>query len=865
MKLLSRILLAMALGAPLGAGLMAKDISVSGEIDQQAQKASQLFEEGHSVEARKIYESLLPLLRNRAPSSQLGYVLNGMSKVVAAGGNYKDAIQFAEQAANVYRQMGDAGGESHALNNKAIAELQSGTYAAARSDLEQALGLSRRAHDLENEVQVLNNLGSAYYFPGSYSEALKNYDVAMNLVDQNTQATWSDYWRQITSFNQATLFQRLGRYEKALQIYRQVEKSSKSLTPSDRAHLYANLGALYRRLGDPYKALDIYQAAQRLYSEQHDVGGELAVLKNTGIVYALDMEDLPRAKEIFGSSIELAERTRNRREEMKSHLYLGETLFRMHSSSDARMQFERCRALAGEIGASEEQWKSLYGLGRIEELSGSTTAAEADYREAIGIIEKTRSLLQLSALRLEFFADKREAYDAIIVLLLQKNDTAEAFSFLERSRARNFQDRLQTTSREPGNAFLTIEQARAAIAPETVLMEFWTSGDRVGLIWCTREGSGTVLKQLSQEEMTRIREFLDGMPNILSEPWQERTKVLDTLVPRDANFLHGVRHMVIVPDGWISYIPFDLVHAGPDPNSLLIEDYDISYMPTAALLRRPRPPERRLWFPWTRELSAFGDPTIGPAATTNPPAETENTGAQRLPFSEREILSIAKLIHGRGKVFLQQNDLKKFFLSPSGNNAFLLHVSTHASADGNSPENSRLLFSSETADLGPDYVFLRELYDLNLNGVRLATISACDTERGKIIRGEGVQAFSRALLSAGAASSLTTLWRVDDELTAEFMTQFYYLALNEHKPKAEALRMVKLKFLHSNPQLADPRLWAAFVLNGDGATPLPTVLSWPTLAVIVVVAAATMSLAVSVTLRRRSRIYRKERPSAVVT
>jgi CHAT domain-containing protein len=68
----------------------------------------------------------------------------------------------------------------------------------------------------------------------------------------------------------------------------------------------------------------------------------------------------------------------------------------------------------------------------------------------------------------------------------------------------------------------------------------------------------------------------------------------------------------------------------------------------------------------------------------------------------------------------------------------------------------------------PDYLFLRELYDLNLNGVRLATISACDTERGKIIRGEGVQAFSRALLSAGAASSLTTLWRVDDELTAEF-------------------------------------------------------------------------------------------------
>jgi hypothetical protein len=162
-------------------------------------------------------------------------------------------------------------------------------------------------------------------------------------------------------------------------------------------------------------------------------------------------------------------------------------------------------------------------------------------------------------------------------------------------------------------------------------------------------------------------------------------------------------------------------------------------------------------------------------------------------------------------------------------------------------------------------VFLRELYQLNPNRVRWATISACDTERGKIIRGEGVQAFSRALLSAGAASSLTTLWRVDDEPTAEFMKQFYYLALNEHKPKAEALRRVKLKFLHSDTGLADPGLWAAFVLNGDGATPLPTVLSWTELALIVTASFAAVLLAVVLILRSRSRVYRKQSSRAVVS
>ena len=41
----------------------------------------------------------------------------------------------------MYRQIGDVGGESHALNNKAIAELQNGSCPGARQDLEQELVL----------------------------------------------------------------------------------------------------------------------------------------------------------------------------------------------------------------------------------------------------------------------------------------------------------------------------------------------------------------------------------------------------------------------------------------------------------------------------------------------------------------------------------------------------------------------------------------------------------------------------------------------------------------------------------------------------------------------------------------------------
>jgi hypothetical protein len=75
---------------------------------------------------------------------------------------------------------------------------------------------------------------------------------------------------------------------------------------------------------------------------------------------------------------------------------------------------------------------------------------------------------------------------------------------------------------------------------------------------------------------------------------------------------------------------------------------------------------------------------------------------------------------------------------------------------------------------------------------------------------------------------VTTLWRVADEPARDFMAQLYF-ELNRGKPKAEALRLTKLRFLRSGTALRHPRYWAAFILTGDGLSPIPRVLSWSTL------------------------------------
>jgi hypothetical protein len=111
-----------------------------------------------------------------------------------------------------------------------------------------------------------------------------------------------------------------------------------------------------------------------------------------------------------------------------------------------------------------------------------------------------------------------------------------------------------------------------------------------------------------------------------------------------------------------------------------------------------------------------------------------------------------------------------------------------------------------------------------------------------LLRGEGVQSFSRAFLAAGARSTVTTLWRVPDAPTASFMKTFYH-HLQRGETRAEALRLAKLRFLGSGSTLSDPHYWAAFVLTGDGRHPIPRAIPWSVAtmwaaAVAVVIAAA---------------------------
>jgi CHAT domain-containing protein len=804
---------------------VAAGVSAQGTEDAKAEiaRATALRDKGALQQARSIYESLLPQLRAQPPGLELGETLIGLGQIATAEGHYENAISLALESAAIFHQLGSADGEARAYNDAGFAYMNAGNYPEAARNLEVALHLSDENRLTKTPVIALNNLGNVYYYEAKYSEAFRSYNNALERAGPYLTEPWAVYWKRITLLNLATLYQRIGNDQSALAMYKTIEQSAADASQAFLGHLYANVGVLYRHLGDPEKALDAYGKAEHAYAQQHDVDGELGVLKNTGIVLALNLGRFPQALNTFTKARELALKSNNKREAMQALLYRAQTLYQMERLAQAKEQFQAALNEAAALGTVEEQWKALYALGRIAEDEGQSGAAEVQYRNAIAKIESVRSKIQLSLLKTDFLADKRDVYDGMIRLLLARNDAAAAFEYMERSRARVFQDRFYSGKGQ--SASVTLQGLQARLDDSTALVEFWIANGAIAALWITKEAEGITQRQLAPEQMESLTRTISDFPESLGENWQAETEKLNRLMPLDIPPFTGARytHVVIVPDGLLSLLPLELLSAGS--TGPLLEHRDLSYVPSAVLLMRaPMIEAARLQLPWRQELIAFGDPVV--AAQKGDLLAVERQGEGALPGSEVEIREISKMSAGKRRIYTGAADRKNSFIEALHPGAALLHISTHAVADMDNPERSRLLFSPDTDGEPNDYVFLKELYDMDLRGVSLATLSACDTEKGKLVPGEGIQAFSRALLAAGSRSAVTTLWRVPDQPTAEFMQHFYYYLLKKHKAKDEALRLAKLDFLHSGTQLSHPRYWAAFVLNGDGASPVPRFISW---------------------------------------
>ena len=755
--------------------------------------------QGKLKESRELLQTAAGELRAAGNYTDLARACSALSQVSIALGDYGAAVREAGEAIATRVRLND---ESVALsedyNNLALANQYLGDYDEALANFTKALDLDRAHNDSEGMVERLNNIGGIYYFHGRYGEAFRAYLQAKAIVDAAGNQPWVAARRQLTTANLAALYQRVGKDRDALQFYHQLAGSRQAMPPAEYAQLLLNQGILYRRMGDPVKALEQYGAAQAIFGKARHRDGEIGALRNIGIARALDLGDLAGALEAFTSALALADAASDTRAIVQASLYRAEVLRRLKRPQEAEADLRTALAGAEKSGLPEEQWKALYGLGQLEESDSRPQRAADYYRKAVAVIESVRAGIGSTALRSDFLADKRDVYDALIALEVERPHPPAGliFTLMERSRARTLEERSRSGPVPPPG----LEAIQAAVPPDTVLLDFWVSGGRAAVVWLTHSGAG-VLPRDSAFRKT-IAPFVDALGSG-TEDWKSASRELGT------ELLAGVpsaRHVVVVADGPLVLLPFEVL-ARPDSGRLLIDDSDVSYLPAARFLLA-KSPHRGPLGPWRKELVAFREP-----ASKEFPA---------LSAAGDEVQAIARELPGRSVTQLGAAT-KEDLLSSRMAGVPLLHFATHAEINAENPDHSRLVIAGGSGSL--DSIYLREVYGFDLRGVDLATISACETARGKLVRGDGVQAFSHAFLAAGAGATVTSLWKVADRPTAEFMQQFYYF-LSQGQTKSEALRSAKLDFLRSGTAWSAPRYWSAFVLNGDGWDPCARVIPW---------------------------------------
>ena len=758
------------------------------------------------------------------------------TEAALARGQYDDAITNAQHAFDAHERLGRHAEAAWDLNAIGVANSYLARYPFALDAFRRALDLDRTSGSADGAITRLNNIGNVRFMQGQYSDALQQYQEALRSIDTAPQAT-RERLRKMTASNLAALYQRLGADERALDYYGELS-SDHTMQPAEEAQLLVNRGALYRRLGDPVKALELYRSAQQLYSTSGHRDGEISAWRNIGIVYALEIGDADRAVDAFDTALRLARASSNRRGEAQALLYRGEALRRMGRTADAGRDLQAALDAAVGSGLVEEQWKALYGIGRVREATGDSQGARAAYQAAIGKIESVRSDLRTIALRAEFLADKRDVYDALIWLRAAERPapTADLFRLIEQSRARTWQDRLHADRASP-----SLADVQAKLPANTWLLEYWTSAAGVARLWISHDDARMATAAAQADAEAAIREFIDVVARAGSE-WQRAADAAGRALLAGLPDASDVTHLLIVPDGMLSFVPFEALRMA---DAAVVERFDVSYLPSAALLMRDRAAPSHWTWPWRRQLVAFGDPASARAY----PLETRPLPP--LPYADEEIHRIARGLRGGTDIHLGPDARKALALDGRLRAVPFVHFATHAVADTRDPERSRILLAPPDASAQPDYLFLREIYDLDLRDVALVTLSACETERGKIVRGEGVEGFSRALLAAGASAAVTTMWDVADRPGAELMTQFYY-ALGRGASPAAALQRAKLTFLHSQLPWAHPYFWAGYVLTGDGSVALPRVVPWGVIAaaVVMMLALVTVAIRAGVSARR---------------
>jgi CHAT domain-containing protein len=285
------------------------------------------------------------------------------------------------------------------------------------------------------------------------------------------------------------------------------------------------------------------------------------------------------------------------------------------------------------------------------------------------------------------------------------------------------------------------------------------------------------------------------------------------------SFSKNIRQLIIIPDGTLNYIPFEILTNKIVENSsqdfskmpYLLYNYQIQYGYSATLLNKNKKRQNEL--KTNSKCLAFAPPYENnqPMAQRGT-MQTLRDGTMQLQGTSKEIQAISTHFNGD---FDQSETATKANFFKNAPNFGILHLAMHGEANYENEKFANLKFTNTKNQSKEDYLLYQsEIANMDLNA-QLVVLSACETGLGKYVYGEGIASLGRSFMYAGVPSVVMSLWKVDDKATSQLMPYFYEnLAAGMSKDKA--LHEAKLTFLKKEDfSKLYPHYWAGFVAIGD--------------------------------------------------
>lgn len=367
---------------------------------------------------------------------------------------------------------------------------------------------------------------------------------------------------------------------------------------------------------------------------------------------------------------------------------------------------------------------------------------------------------------------------------------------------------------------------QAHLDKNSLLQTFFEGDASVYSICIHKEGLWFTRHILPQDYANKMHDLeycitdLEYVANFTAEAYQLFTKrsfeIYDWLLRENLERAPAaVNRLILIPDGQLSYLPFELLLPQKAPQNnfrfqdlpYLLYKYAISYDYSATLWleNQGKGAQTR----GSKTLLALANSAAVDSSYKHP----RYRNLQELPGVIDEVNGLKSYFNG---TFWFNQEATEEALRREIGAYKILHFAMHGLTNKEQPAYSNLVLSLDKDNLQDGYLYAYEIQQLKLQA-QLVVLSACQTGYGQYQAGEGLMSLGRSFMYAGTPSLILSMWQVSDQTSTALMLDFYQ-QLAEGLPKDKALQQAKIRYLQqSNMLTGHPFYWASFVQFGARA------------------------------------------------